>query len=100
MEKQNGEKEKSGTDATCGSESAMQRLVSEPSWQDVKNNNPIVAAVLRAGGDTTDCVIALARHNAELMLRIMEMENIAPRKIKVGDQVHIWRCPDHMVPVR
>lgn len=79
---------------------AAQRLVSENCWQKVKNNNLIVAATLKAGGDISDCVIALAQRNGELVKRIIELENIAPRKMKVGDQVYIWRCPDHLIPFR
>lgn len=93
---------KRDTTMTGLGKSAVHPLVIDPTpnllW--ARQNDPIVAAVLDSGGDSTDCVIALVEQKQELFKRIMELENIAPRKIKVGDQTLIWRCPDSMVPDR
>jgi len=74
--------------------------INQYEWQHIKNNNPIVKSIIENGGDITDCVIALTKHNDELINRIMELECIAPRKISVNDITYIWRCPDNMIPYR
>lgn len=63
-----------------------------------QTTDPIVKAVIESGGDATDCVIALIDQKRELINRMMKLEQICPRKIKVGEQTYIWRCPDELVP--
>ena len=31
--------------------------------------------------------------------QLMQLESIAPRRIKVGDQELVYRCPPHMIPM-
>lgn len=64
----------------------------------VRQHCPVVNAVLEKGGDAEDCVIALLKQNAELMKRLLYLEGIAPRKIRVGHQVMVWHCPDELIP--
>ena len=77
-----------GTSAAAGS-----------TFQHLLLNNPIVAHIMRAGGTAEDCAVALAAHNDRLVDRLMTLEGIAPRRIKLPDgRVMIWRCPEHLVP--
>lgn len=69
-----------------------------PDIEESRRNNAVVNAVLRAGGTLEDCVGALVRREQEFIQRIIELETIAPRRIKVGNQTYIWRCPDGMIP--
>jgi hypothetical protein len=68
-------------------------------FQHLRLHNPIVAHIMRAGGTAEDCAVALAVHNDRLVDRLMTLEGIAPRKIKLPDgRVMVWRCPDHLIP--
>lgn len=67
---------------------------------DVKRNDPTVHRILKSGGTPRDCVVALANEKEALVKRLMEMERIAPKKIKLPDgRVMIWRCPEDLVPL-
>ena len=67
-------------------------------WNKIRLNNPIVAAVFDSGGSLGDCVIALVEQNRALLDRNAILEGIAPRRIAIGEQTYIWRCPDDLVP--
>lgn len=61
--------------------------------------NPIVERVMRAGGTAEDCAVALSEHIDKLVKRLLALEGIAPRRIKLPDgSVVIWHCPDHLIP--
>jgi len=65
----------------------------------LRRHNPIVARVMQDGGSPEDCAVALAVANNQLISRLMVLEGIAPRKIKLPDgRVMVWRCPDHLIP--
>jgi hypothetical protein len=61
-------------------------------------HNAIVAGVLLAGGDAIDCVKALCQVNKENVNRLIKLDMLVPRKIKSGDKVFIWRCPEELIP--
>ena len=63
-----------------------------------RRNSAVASAVLRSGGSANACVFALVMENENLFKRLIELEAIAPRKIKVGEKTYIYRCPDHLVP--
>jgi hypothetical protein len=68
-------------------------------FQHLRLHNPIVAHIMRAGGAAEDCAVALAVHNDRLVDRLMTLEGIAPRRIKLPDgRVMVWHCPDHLIP--
>ena len=68
-------------------------------FQHLRLHNPIVAHIMRAGGTAEDCAVALSVHNDRLVDRLMMLEGIAPRRIKLPDgRVMVWRCPDHLIP--
>ena len=65
----------------------------------LRRNNAIVARIMDAGGTVEDCAVALSVENDRLTDRVMALDSIAPRKIKLPDgRVLIWRCPDELVP--
>lgn len=45
---------------------------------EVAHSHPIVYATLYTGGSVEDCVIALAKHNEELMKRIFHLQSSVP----------------------
>ena len=69
-------------------------------FERVKNTDSTVAHLLRAGRTLEDIIVALAAEKEAAHKRVMELESIAPRKIKTPDgKVMIWRCPDELVPL-
>jgi hypothetical protein len=69
--------------------------------QDARLTSPVVEHVLRSGGTLEDVVCALVNVHTELANRLVELDGLAPRKIKTPDgRVLIWRCPEDMVPMR
>ena len=68
---------------------------------DARQTSPVVEHVLRAGGTLEDVVCALVNIHTGLTNRLIELEGLAPRKIKMPDgRVLIWRCPEELVPLR
>ena len=54
---------------------------------------------MKAGGTAEDCAVALSVEYDRLVDRVIALDSIAPRKIKLPDgRVLIWRCPDELVP--
>ena len=63
-------------------------------------NNATVHAILESGGSEVDCINQLVKAQATFMEKLVELNSICPFKMVVDEQVHIWRCPDAMVPLR
>ena len=58
-----------------------------------------VNAMRRAGRSLEGIIAQLVTEKESLRQRIMELDSIAPRKIKLEDgKVIVWRCPDHLIP--
>jgi len=66
--------------------------------KDVLLNNPLVGNILNMGGCKDDCVIALHNQNQDLIKQVMELTQLCPRKIKVGNKILTWRCPEDLIP--
>ena len=67
-------------------------------WEAILRNNALVVNTISSGGSLNDCVIALVEQNRALLDRNAILEGIAPRRIAIGEQTYIWRCPDDLVP--
>jgi len=67
--------------------------------KEARRNNAIVDHALMAGGTLEDCIVALVNQQANLVERVLQLENIRPRKIKVGDKTMVWRCPEELIPL-
>ncbi len=70
---------------------------------DVRLNVPIVARLhdqFNREEANERAVVALATANEALFARVMELEQIAPKKITAAGQTFIWHCPDELVPDR
>jgi hypothetical protein len=68
-------------------------------FQYLRLHNPMVADIMQDGGTVEDCAVALAVCYDRLVDRLMTLEGIAPRRIRLPDgRVMVWRCPDHMIP--
>lgn len=61
--------------------------------------NGLVNAALRSGMNMDMLAVALVEQNELLVARVMELELIAPKKVRGLDgAVWIYRCPDDLVP--
>lgn len=70
-----------------------------PEFDRVRNRNPIIWKIMQMGGTAEDCAVALAENNDRLIARVMELEGIVPRRVKLPDgRVMIWRCPERLIP--
>lgn len=67
-------------------------------FQKVLATSCIARAVYNSGGDDKDVIVHQDKLIQSLVARLIELELIAPRKIRVGETVYIYRCPDHLVP--
>lgn len=67
--------------------------------QKAAQRSAVVRAVLERGGTTVDCVMALVERMAALTDRVVELESLAPRRIRLpnGKEV-VYHLPDHLVP--
>lgn len=66
----------------------------------VRENNPLVRAILRAGGTMEDCVIALDEVQANLTRQVMELSSIAPKAFRLSSGTIVaWHCPNELIPV-
>lgn len=67
-------------------------------FEDLRFNNVIVYRTLRSGGTVEDCCINLAAQVEEITKRLMEIEAIAPRIVKLEDGTElIYRAPADLV---
>ena len=58
-----------------------------------------VHAMLKAGRTLEETIVSLVCEKRLFIARIMELEMIAPRLIKMPDgRILVWRCPDHLIP--
>ena len=68
---------------------------------DAQKTNPVVHRILRSGGTLEDVVCSLANINDLLTNRILELDSIAPFKIRLQDgRVLMWSCPEELVPLK
>lgn len=65
---------------------------------DVMHADGVVHGLARSGCTMEEIVVVLANQKNELYARIEELEQIAPKKIRVGDKVFVWRCPTELIP--
>ena len=68
-------------------------------FEDACNNDATVWKAIEAGVSYERLITVLAEQKRRLMQRIIELEMIAPRKMKASDgKTYVWRCPDELVP--
>jgi hypothetical protein len=69
-------------------------------FEKLRRSHPAVCGFLKAGGTLEDCVVALAAQNERWFNRIVLLESICPRRIRLADGTEmIWRCPTELVPM-
>ena len=68
-------------------------------FEHLRRHNWTVSAIMRAGGTAEDCAVALSTIIDAQAKRIIDLEMIAPRKIRMDDgRIMVWRCPTHLLP--
>lgn len=67
-------------------------------FKECAHSEPIVYMAIRGGFSAETAIVALCNDRLRLIDRVMELERIAPKKIKAMGGTYIWRCPDELVP--
>lgn len=64
----------------------------------VVQNDVTVHSMLRNKSSLEEIIVALADEKQQLFQRVMELAEIAPKKITLpSGEVMIWRCPDELI---
>ena len=72
----------------------------ENSFARAKLTDATVCNMLKSGASLEDVIGELAAQKQRYVARIMELEGIAPRKVRMPDgSFMVWRCPDELIPV-
>lgn len=72
----------------------------ESAWQETRRNNAIIRNGMQSGASMERIAFALAKSNDELMRRVLHLESIAPRRIRLpSGKEYVWRCPDDLIPL-
>lgn len=67
---------------------------------EAQRSSALVNSMLKSQGCTLqEIILALVKQEQALVKRLMMLEALAPRKIKIGDTVWTYRCPDEFIPV-
>jgi hypothetical protein len=74
-------------------------IMADPRLKELAKHNAIIMGTLLSGGDAVDCVVALNDAFRQNTKRMLELEMMVPRKIKAGDKVFVWRCPEELIPL-
>ena len=63
-------------------------------------NDPIVHAGMRGGCDYEEIIAKMFERHEAMTAKLMELEMIAPRRIRVGDHDMEYHTPDHLIPLQ
>jgi len=61
-------------------------------------NDATVEAMLRAGYPLELIISQLTKEKAHFLSQICHLSLIAPKKIRVGDKIMIYRAPANLIP--
>lgn len=61
-------------------------------------NDSTVHQLVRRGVPPEGVIVALCEQKERMMKRIVELESIAPRKIKRDGKTYVWHCPNELIP--
>lgn len=76
------------------------KLFTIDDWYKFIRTSSTAHQIRDSGGDNEDVMIALSKQNDELMQKYIMLESICPRRVKTADgTIHIWNCPDHLIPI-
>lgn len=68
-------------------------------WERAKFTDSTVAKMLEAGAGLESIIAQLVAEKEWGFKRIIALESIAPRKIRLPDgMVMVWHCPDDLIP--
>jgi hypothetical protein len=76
-------------------------LPDDVSYPDLAYSCSATRAIIDAGGSAEDVAVALYAQVQQLTRLNVELSMIAPFRVRLGNGTEwIWRCPDHLVPLR
>jgi hypothetical protein len=62
-------------------------------------NDPIIHNGMEAGWDYEEIIVKMFERQEAMMAKLMELEMIAPRRIRVGGLDMVYHTPDHLIPL-
>lgn len=69
------------------------------SIEEAARNIPLLHTAQKYGVPADEVILALVDQNEMLVARVIELEMIAPKKVRdMGGKTWIYRCPDSLVP--
>lgn len=74
--------------------------MSEMTFEQVRHTDPTVYHMLEQGCSLEAVICALSEEKSAIMKSYVELYAISPKKMRVGDDVVVWHCPDDLVPIR
>lgn len=63
------------------------------------NNDPVINQCIKAGLSEKEIIFKLVEIINEQTKRLLELQNISPKKIMVDGKCLVWRCPSEMIPL-
>ena len=71
-----------------------------PSFAYARMSDKTTYEMLSTGATLEEVIAALCIEKSQLVDRIVQLEAIAPRKLKSQDGTTlVWHCPDDMIPI-
>ncbi|MEO0796286.1 MAG: hypothetical protein AAFX93_14045 [Verrucomicrobiota bacterium] len=77
----------------------MNKLSNLSPYYQATLDDPIVRSGRKAGASNESIIGAMYQRHQAMKKRLMDLEMIAPRRIKVGDSEMIYRVPEQFIPV-
>ena len=71
-----------------------------PAFDRARLNDPIVHRGMQAGCDYEEIIAKMFERHEAMTAKLMELEMIAPRRIRVGDHDMVYHTPDHLIPLQ
>jgi hypothetical protein len=67
--------------------------------QKVRRECHVVDLALRNGLTLEQIIELLFEQNKQLIEKNIQLQSVAPRKIKVDDKIYVWHAPDELIPL-
>lgn len=68
-------------------------------YNEIMSRSVTAMNILRNGGSEKECIVALILREKDLENKVMELDNIRPRKYVADGKTMIMRIPEELIPV-
>jgi len=60
---------------------------------------PLAASMKSCGSTYAEIALALHKLQEQTLQELIRVNSICPKRIKVGDEILVWHCPDELIPL-